>query len=88
MRAGQVLKRRPCGQHDTTRMGDCCFAGISTEVDHELALNYYQKAEQLFYKRLQEGDFLIMRNYERVIARQEESRKKMKEALPDFDWTK
>lgn len=70
------------------RLGDCYFEGIGTEVDFELALEYYQKAERLFYTRLQEGDFLMKGNYKRVIARQEEVRKKMIEELPNYDWTK
>lgn len=68
------------------RMADCYFEGIGTEVDYELALHYYQKAEQLFYKRLQDGDFLIKGNYEKVIARQIEVRNKMQGALPSYDW--
>lgn len=69
------------------RIAECYFSGIGTEVDYEFALYYYQKAEQLFYKRLQEGNFLIKRNYEKVILRQEEARKKLKENLPSFKWT-
>lgn len=68
------------------RIADCCLEGIGTKVDYEAALNYYQKAEQLFYKRLQEGDFLIKGNYKKVIARQEEARKKLNEQLPSYDW--
>lgn len=69
------------------RVADCYFKGIGTEVKYEFALDYYQKAERLFYKRLQEGDFLIKGNYERVIACQEEVRKKMKDDLPSYEWT-
>ncbi len=70
------------------RIADCHFEGIGTEVDYEAALEHYQKAEQLFYSRLQNGDFLIRGCYEKVIARQDEARKKMKEALPSYEWTK
>lgn len=70
------------------RIADCYFEGIGTEIDYTLALDYYQKAEHLFYTRLKNGDFLIKNNYEKVIARQEEARKKMKDELPNYDWTK
>lgn len=70
------------------RIADCYFEGIGTEVEYALALEYYQRAERLFYKRLQKGDFLIKRNYIRVIDRQGQVRQKMKEALPNYDWTK
>lgn len=69
------------------RLADCYFEGIGTEVEYEFALDYYQKAERLFYKRLQEGDFLIKGNYKKVIDRQEEARQKMKEELPSYEWT-
>lgn len=69
------------------RLADCYFEGIGTEVEYEFALDYYQKAERLFYKRLQEGDFLIKYNYEKAIIRQEEARQKMKENLPSYEWT-
>lgn len=68
------------------RLADCYFEGIGTEADYEFALDYYQKAERLFYDRLKNGDYLIKRNYEKVIARQEEARKKMKEELPSYEW--
>lgn len=69
------------------RIADCYFEGIGTEVEYEYALEYYQKAEQLFYKRLQKGDFLIKGNYQKVIERQEKARQKMKEKLPSYEWT-
>lgn len=69
------------------RLADCYFEGVGTEVDYEFALDYYQKAERLFYKRLQEGDFLIKGNYEKVIERQKEARQKMNESLPSYEWT-
>lgn len=70
------------------RIADCYFEGIGTEIDYNLALEYYQKAERLFYERLQEGDFMINGCYNKVIARQEEVRNKMQEALPSYDWTR
>lgn len=70
------------------RIADCYFEGSGTKVDYGEALKYYQKAEDLFYKRLQDGDFLIRGCYEKVIACQNEVRQKMKEKLPDYKWTK
>ncbi len=75
------------GADVTVRIADCYFEGIGTEIDYELALEYYQKAERLFYKRLQDGDFMIKRSYEKVISRQIEVRQKMKEKLPYYEWT-
>lgn len=69
------------------RIADCYFEGIGTNVKYETALEYYQHAERLFYSRLQNGDFLIKSCYEKVIARQEEIRKKLKAALPVYEWT-
>ena len=54
------------------RMGDCCFFGIGTNVDYKEAQIYYQNAERMFFERLEHGDFLIRKCYDRVIARQEE----------------
>ena len=69
------------------RLGDCNYDGIGTEIDYGQALHCYQQAELLFFRRLQEGDFLIKRCYEKVIARQQEAREKMKSELPAYDWT-
>ena len=58
------------------RLGDCYFSGIGTQVDDKEALEYYQKAERLFFTRLEQGDFLIRNCYDRVIKRQAETRKR------------
>lgn len=68
------------------RMGDCYFEGIGVEVNYMSAMEYYQKAERMFFERLKEGDFLIKGCYDKVIRRQAEARKKMQEQLPSFDW--
>lgn len=70
------------------RMGDCYFEGIGTDVDYKIALDCYQKAESLFFDRLAEGDFMIKGCYEKVIARQGESRENLRKALPAFDWVR
>ena len=41
------------------RLGDFAFEGICDEPDYRLALHFYQEAENLFYDRLMNGDFLI-----------------------------
>lgn len=70
------------------RMADCYFEGLGTERDYRKALDYYQKAEKLFYDRLMTGDFMIKGCYEKVIARQEEARENLMEELPGYDWVK
>lgn len=70
------------------RMGDCYFEGIGTEIDYKSALEYYQKAERIFYEFLTEGDFMIIYYYEKVIKRQAEIREFLYESLPDFNWVK
>lgn len=69
------------------RVADCYFEGVGTDVDYITALHYYQKAELLFYDRLQDGDFMIKGCYEKVISRQAQAREKMRELLPDYQWT-
>ena len=69
------------------RLGDFAFEGICEPPDYGLAIHFYQEAEQLFYQRLMDGDFLIKHCYEKVIARQNEAREKLKEELPDYSWT-
>lgn len=69
------------------RLGDCANYGIGRNIDYSEALQYYQHAEQLFYKRLQTGDFLIKGCYEKVIRCQTEVREKMRKELPDYNWT-
>lgn len=76
------------GADVSVRIADCFFEGIGTEIDYEKALEYYQRAEHLFYHRLQDGDYMIKTSYEKVIARQEEARRKMRESLPKYDWVK
>ena len=68
------------------RMGDCFFEGVGVERDYEKALDYYQQAERLFYRRIMEGDYLIRKCYERVMERQVQSREKLKQQMPEYDW--
>lgn len=68
------------------RLGDCYFSGIGTQVDDKKALEYYQKAERLFFTRLEQGDFLIRNCYDRVLKRQAETRKRLQATLPTYEW--
>ena len=68
------------------RLGDCYCEGIGTEVDYKLARQYYQRAEVMFYERLEEGDFLIKGCYEKVVQRQNEIRRMLESELSDFGW--
>jgi len=68
------------------RLGDCYYEGIGTECDYKIARNYYQRAEAMFFERLEEGDFLIKGCYEKVVRRQMEIRNKLESGLPTFEW--
>ena len=68
------------------RMGDCYYEGIGTLPDWTEALLFYQRAEVWYYERLQKGDYLIRRCYEKAIHRQEEIRKKRNLELPAYNW--
>lgn len=70
------------------RLGDCFFNGIGTEVDNKQALKYYQLAEQMYYERLESGDFLIKNCYTHVLKNQEEARQRLNDVLPGYEWTK
>ena len=70
------------------RLGDCFFKGIGTEVDNKQALKYYQLAEQMYYERLESGDFLIKNCYKHVLKNQEEARQRLNDVLPGYEWTK
>ena len=70
------------------RLGDCFFKGIGTEVDNKQALKYYQLAEQMYYERLESGDFLIKNCYKHVLKNQEEARQKLNDVLSGYEWTK
>ena len=68
------------------RMADCFFYGVGVEKNVAIALEHYQIAERLYWIRLQEGDFLIRKQYERSVEMQAIAREEMKKALPRFDW--
>ena len=68
------------------RMGDCFSQAIGVDADLQIALMFYQRAEQLFYKRLKEGDYMIKGCYDHSVKAQEEIRKKLQGELPGYDW--
>ena len=70
------------------RMGDCMLEGIGTTPNPEQAIFFYQRAEQMFFDRIKNGDYMLKANYEKTIARQAEARKEAQKNLPDFEWTK
>ena len=76
-----------CGADVYMRLADCFADGIGTEKLPEPALQLYQKAEQLFYDRLKNGDFMIRKNYLRCIKRQNELRQALADELPGYEWT-
>ncbi|MCR5087983.1 MAG: sel1 repeat family protein [Oscillospiraceae bacterium] len=75
-----------CGADLCIRMGDCLFEGLGTDRDLRAAQYYYQNAELLFYDRLKNGDYMIEKQYQRCIARQEEARTLLRQSLPAYDW--
>lgn len=70
------------------RLGDCYFEGIGVDAECKLALAYYQRSEQMFIERLEEGDYMIKGCYDKVVRRQDEIRKLLKDNLPQYEWTK
>ncbi len=71
------------------RLGDCFFDGFGVEKDLFIAQRFMSMAENLFYKRLVEGDFYQKRNLEHVLEVLDKIRKEMKEeVLPDLSWAK
>ncbi len=77
---------REAGAEIFMRMGDAFYHGIGASPDMELALMFYQRAEQLFYRRVAEGDHMVQECYRAVIGNQEEIRRRMQEKLPDYGW--
>ena len=69
------------------RIADCLFNGTGIDINIARALEHYQTAERLYWNRLQEGDFLIKKQYERSIDMQAKARAEMKKDLPKFEWT-
>ena len=69
------------------KMGDCLFEGIGVEKDLLAAQRFMNMAENLFYRRLMEGDFYQKKNLEHVIDTEAKIRKKIaEELLPDLSW--
>ncbi len=65
------------------RLGDCHFTGMGTEQDFPLALRCYQQAETLYYPRIQNGDFLYRKQWERAIEMQAKVRAEILKDLPN-----
>ena len=69
------------------RMGDCYYKGIGVEKDLLLAHRFMSLAENLFYRRLMEGDFYQKRNLEHILKVLETIRVEIREEmLPDLSW--
>lgn len=68
------------------RIADSFFSGMGVKKNAAIALEHYQIAERLYWIRLQEGDFLIKKQYERSIEMQAVAREEMKKDLPGFTW--
>ena len=70
------------------RIADCLFEGIGAEQNLQAALAHYQVAERLYWLRLQDGDFLIKKQFERSVEMQEKIRIELRKGLPGFEWVK
>ncbi len=69
------------------RMGDCYYEGFGVERDLITAQRFMSFAENLFYRRLAEGDFFQKHNLEHVMETLEKIRKEIREeVLPDLSW--
>ena len=83
----QDYQERMFGADVYIRLADCYYRGEGTDKDLVLALEYYQKAELLYYPRVAKGDFLYKKQYERTIEMQQLVREELKKAIPDYSWT-
>ncbi len=77
-----------CGAEIHMRIGDCCYYGIGTEKNLEVAIESYQKAENLFREKIKNGDFFLRKSYEHCVKAQDEIRKILENGLPKYEWAK
>ncbi len=70
------------------RLADCYYNGTGIEKDLGLALHYYQRAEQLYFPRICDGDFMYKKQYERCISMQQIVREERQKEIPNYSWTK
>lgn len=76
------------GADVSLRIGDCYFEGIGTEQDYKNALINYSTAENLYYVRIENGEYFYMDNLKRAIINQQICRQKLLLDLPGYDWVK
>lgn len=76
-----------CGADVYMRLADCFADAVGTDKNLKLALVLYQRAEQMFYDRLENGDYMIKGNFRHCIDRQNEMRKGLSDVLPGYGWT-
>ena len=72
-----------CGADIFMRVAQCYYKGIGVKPDYQIALRYYQMAEGLFYAKLENGDYMIAKNLDRVIQEEEEVRQLIRNSMPD-----
>ena len=63
------------------RIGDCLYEGIGIEKDTMGALHFYNMAEELFYKRIIDGEDHLRGNLEHVVERQQNIREEIKDRM-------
>ena len=69
------------------RMGDCFYEGFGIEKDLLIAQRFMSAAENMFYRRLADGDFYQKRNLRHVLDVLEKIRKEINDSLPDLSWS-
>ena len=78
----------PCTGKAYMRIGDMYYEGIGTEIDLNLALEAYQKAEAGFYEMLSLGDLYSDSSMKHVKSRIAEIMAQKEEDVPKIDWAK
>lgn len=69
------------------RMGDCFYEGFGVEKNLLIAQRFMSAAENMFYRRLADGDFYQKHNLRHVLDVLEKIRKEIKDSLPDLSWS-
>lgn len=70
------------------RLGECYHKGIGTEVDLDLALKYYHKAERGFIVKVRNGDYMVKKLLIKSIEYQDEVREILINELPGMEWAR
>lgn len=75
-----------CGGNIMKRMGDVFYEGIGAERNYNSALMFYQRAEQIFYEQINDGDPFVQKDLDYVIKAQGKLRRLINKTLPAMEW--